>query len=180
MSIFELPTELKQKSIKPAGRASAPKIKTVVQAPPVTKAAANPQPTKKAEPSPQELEQMAMEAMADLSAKFPAWASGDVQTMKQLIGEASGVFDDDRTSLIRQKLYPKAHDLKGQGATFGYPLITDIGTHMCRLITEKSSYNAADLNALKEDALMMETVLWKKLKGDGGKRGLEILRKLAL
>ena len=161
MSIFELSGILKEHPIKPAGRATAPKH-------------SNP----KDEPSPQDMEKMAQAALDDLAAKFPAWASGDVQKMKQAIGEASGVFGEKRAHIIRNNIYPKAHDLKGQGSTFGYPLITDIGTHLCRLITSKTNYEADDFSAIRSDILMMETVLWKKLKGDGGSKGAEILRKL--
>ena len=105
MSIFKLPTNLKRKSIKPAGRAQSPKTKP-----------ANAQPAVLTN-NPEDLERLAMEAMSDLAAKFPAWASGDVQKMKQHLGEAYGVFKQERTDVIRQKVYPKAHDLKGQGTT---------------------------------------------------------------
>ena len=160
MSIFELPSALKNKKIQPAGRPQQPKHPSTQQS------------------TPQNLEAMAMEAMADLSAKFPAWASGDVQQLKQLLAEASGMFGDERTNFIRTKIYPKAHDLKGQGTTFGYPLITDIGSHMCQLLTQKNTFTSDDMVILKNDVQMMETVLWKKLKGDGGIKGAQILEKL--
>jgi len=166
MSIFQLPTSLKKKSIKPAGRAQSPKAKPAVARP---TAPSN---------NPEDLEKLAMEAMSDLAAKFPAWASGDVQKIKQYLAEASGTFAEERTTIIRQRIYPKAHDLKGQGTTFGYPLITDIGSHMCKLITSKTTFSSSDLITLKNDANMMETVLWKKLKGDGGVKGAQILEKL--
>ncbi len=168
MAIFELPSTLKKKSIKPAGRAQSPKERSAAQ--PVVKHTPTDTPT--------DLEKLAMEAMSDLSAKFPAWASGDVQKIKEYLAEASGSFDDERNTIIRQKVYPKVHDLKGQGTTFGYPLITDIGSHMCGLITSKTTFSSSDLITLKNDANMMETVLWKKLKGDGGVKGAQILEKL--
>ena len=161
MSIFELSTTLKKKSIKPAGRAAKSTNSPSASATPLT-----------------DLERQANEAIADLTNKFPSWACGDVQKMKSLLIEASGVYNQERTILIREKFYPKAHDLKGQGATFGYPLITDIGSHMCRLITSKTQYSATDLATLKKDTQMMETVLWKKLKGDGGLKGAQILEAL--
>ena len=49
---------------------------------------------------------------------------------------------------------------------------------MCRLITGKTQFSSADINILKNDTLLMETVLWKKLKGDGGIKGAEILKRL--
>ena len=161
MSIFELSTTLKKKSIKPAGRATKSANSQDVSVLQIT-----------------DLEKQANEAIADLTNTFPAWACGDVQKMKNLLIEASGAFNQERTNLIREKFYPKAHDLKGQGATFGYPLITDIGSHLCRLITSKTKYSATDLAILKKDTQMMETVLWKKLKGDGGLKGAQILEAL--
>jgi len=163
MSIFELSVNIKERPIKPAKRAT---VKPAIK--PVTATSQ----------SPEELEKLATEAMSDLSAKFPAWASGDVQQVKTWLAEAYGMYDTPRAEIIRQKVYPKVHDLKGQGTTFGYPLITDIGTHMCALITNKTAYSNADVVSLKNDILMMETVLWKKLKGDGGPKGADILRKL--
>ena len=165
MSIFTLSEKLKKKSIKPAGRAQSPKQHAEDSATSVATA-------------PGDLEKMAMDALADLSQKFPAWASGDVQKIKEQLNEVSGMFGKERTAFLRTKVYPKVHDLKGQGSTFGYPLITDIGAHMCQLITSKEDFSTADLARLKNDAQMMETVLWKKLKGDGGEKGAQMLRKL--
>ena len=130
------------------------------------------------QPTLEELAKQAEEAMADLARTFPAMATGDVQTMKKLLTDASNTFDQERTDIIKTQLYPKAHDLKGQGATFGYPLITDVGAHLCQLITTKSDYSSEDLQAIKADILSMETILWKRLKGDGGTKGAEILKTL--
>lgn len=162
MSIFELSNTLKKKAIKPAGRPQSPKEANNTSA----------------EKNPEDLEKMANDALADLANKFPAWACGDVQKMKDLLTDASEVYKQERTDLIRQKFYPKAHDLKGQGTTFGYPLVSDIASHICRLITEKSQFSTADLSILKRDTRLLETVLWKKLKGDGGIKGAQILEEL--
>ena len=126
----------------------------------------------------EELAKQAEEAMADLARTFPAMAIGDIQDMKTILGDALGCFDTKRTDIIKLKLYPKAHDLKGQGATFGYPLITDVGSHLCALITSKKTYKTEDLEQIKQDILTMETILWKKLKGDGGAKGAAILEQL--
>ena len=160
MSIFELSNTIKDQAIKPATRANEQKESDKVNV------------------DSKDLEKLAHEALADLSDKFPAWACGDVQKMKEYLTEASGQFNQERTNLIRQKFYPKAHDLKGQGATFGYPLITDIASHICHLITSKTQFTSADLANLKKDTQLLETVLWKKLKGDGGIKGAQILEGL--
>ena len=75
--------------------------------------------TQKKQPTMEELAKQAEEAMADLARTFPAIATSSVQDMKLALAEAMGTFDEERTKIIKTKLYPKAHDLKGQGATFG-------------------------------------------------------------
>ena len=160
MSIFEISNTIKDKAIKPAKRAQES------------------QSALKKDVPMEDLEKMANEALADLSDKFPAWACGDVQKMKEYLAEASGLFSQERANLIRQKFYPKAHDLKGQGTTFGYSLITDIATHICHLVTSKTQFSSSDLAILKKDTQLLETVLWKKLKGDGGLKDAKILEGL--
>ena len=131
--------------------------------------------TQKKQPTMEELAKQAEEAMADLARTFPAIATSSVQDMKLALAEAMGTFDEERTKIIKTKLYPKAHDLKGQGATFGYPLITDVGAHLCKFLTSQKSYSPADLKKIKQDVVAIETILWKKLKGDGGEKGAAIL-----
>lgn len=131
--------------------------------------------TQKKQPTMEELAKQAEEAMADLARTFPAIATSSVQDMKLALAEAMGTFDEERTKIIKTKLYPKAHDLKGQGATFGYPLITDVGAHLCKFLTSQKSYSPADLQKIKQDVVAIETILWKKLKGDGGEKGAAIL-----
>ncbi|MBP5344555.1 MAG: hypothetical protein J6Y85_05745 [Alphaproteobacteria bacterium] len=127
------------------------------------------------QPALEELAKQAEEAMADLARTFPAMATSSLQEIKLALAEAMGTFDRERTDIIKNKLYPKVHDLKGQGATFGYPLITDVGAHLCKFLVSKKSYNSADLQQIKQEVQAIETILWKKLKGDGGAKGAAIL-----
>ena len=129
-------------------------------------------------PSLEELARQAEEAMADLARTFPAMATGSVQEIKHALGEAMGCFDPERTDIIKQKVYPKLHDLKGQGATFGYPLVTDVSAHLCNFVRSKKEYTPADMQRIKQEIQTIETILWKKLKGDGGAKGAAILEML--
>jgi len=129
-------------------------------------------------PSLEELAKQAEEAMADLARTFPAMATSSVQEIKRYLGEAMGCFDKERTDIIKLKLFPKVHDLKGQGATFGYPLVTDVGAHLCNFLRSKKSYTPADMQQIKKEVEILETILWKKLKGDGGAKGAAILEML--
>ena len=47
-----------------------------------------------------------------------------------------------------ESLYLRAHDLKGLGATYGFPLITRIAGLLCRLIDDKSKRHEAPMGLL--------------------------------
>ena len=73
-------------------------------------------------------------ALKSLSGNFAQWLSDEViklDAARQL------VHDDGVTAETMETLYLRAHDLKGLGATYEFPLITRIGASLCRLIDDK-------------------------------------------
>lgn len=73
-------------------------------------------------------------ALKSLSGNFAQWLSEEViklDAARQL------VHDDGVTVETMETLYLRAHDLKGLGATYEFPLITRIGASLCRLIDDK-------------------------------------------
>lgn len=70
-----------------------------------------------------------------------------------------------------KSFYLTAHDLKGTGGSFGFPLITGIGERLCRLIQSVPSPTHEDLaraETMLEDIL---SILSADLTADGGERG---------
>jgi HPt (histidine-containing phosphotransfer) domain-containing protein len=74
------------------------------------------------------------------------------------------------------QVYRTAHEIKGQGSTFGYKLISEIGASLCRLIRQREKLPAAefDQRALAHCAAV-RSVLEKNLRGDGGADGAALL-----
>ncbi len=73
-------------------------------------------------------------ALKSLSGNFAQWLSEEViklDAARQLVRD-SGV-----TAETMETLYLRAHDLKGLGTTYEFPLITRIGASLCRLIDDK-------------------------------------------
>ena len=118
------------------------------------------------------------EAMADLAYAFPMMVCGDVQSMRLAMNEARGLYEPNRTQHIQSRLLPIAQRLKGQGTVFGYPLVTDVATHLYNFIDRHKSYNKVELDTIYNDILMLQNILWKRISGDGGKTGQEILSQL--
>jgi hypothetical protein len=70
-------------------------------------------------------------ALKALSENFQEWISADVERLDaaRLAARAAG-FDETTT----EDLFCRAHDVKGLGATYDYPLATAIAGALCRLI----------------------------------------------
>ena len=61
-----------------------------------------------------------------------------------------------------------AHQMKGQGGTFGYPLITAVGASLCNLLDGRESLDAAQVQAARLHFEAMSLVVSRPLKGDDG------------
>lgn len=81
-------------------------------------------------------------ALKSLSGNFAQWLDdeiGKLAAARQTI-RAEGATADNMESL-----YLRAHDLKGLGATYGFPLITRIAGLLCRLIDDKTKRLSAPM-----------------------------------
>jgi hypothetical protein len=47
-----------------------------------------------------------------------------------------------------ESLYLRAHDLKGLGATYGFPLVTRVAGLLCRLIDDKAKRLSAPMHLI--------------------------------
>jgi chemotaxis protein histidine kinase CheA len=116
-------------------------------------------------------------AVAGLAKDYAAWALGDLAKARAALAGAT----DDSTQRAQQveALFRVAHDLKGQGASFGFPLVTRIGQSLCALTRDRAlHYEARHLDLAKSHLDAIELVLTKGIKGEGGKVGAELVAKL--
>lgn len=126
----------------------------------------------------EELTQKATHVLGDLADKYPSWTAADVHKMRVILNDARSVAGEARTRLIKEDLFKIAHDIKGQGATFCYPLMTDLGASICAHVRAKEEYDKESLDMLRVWVEDMDKVLLNKLKGDGGSDGNEIRARL--
>lgn len=72
----------------------------------------------------------AEESLKALSSNFDDWIKDEIDKLTL----AYDAFKANPTEEGLKGLYSAAHDLKGQGATYDFPLITDIAALLCKLI----------------------------------------------
>jgi chemotaxis protein histidine kinase CheA len=69
------------------------------------------------------------------------------------------------------QVFQIAHDIKGQGGSFGYDLMTVIANELCRLIERQDTFGDAEVQAIKVHIDAMKLVIQNRMKGDGGANG---------
>lgn len=74
-------------------------------------------------------------ALKSLSSNFAQWLNDEITKLESA---RQTVRADGPTVENMEGLYLRAHDLKGLGTTYGYPLITRIAGLLCRLIDDKA------------------------------------------
>jgi hypothetical protein len=111
-------------------------------------------------------------ALANLSDRYIAWATADQARLEACLAEM--LADSASRPDLSARLFTIAHDMKGQAATFGYPLITDLGNRLCRLV-EAGSRDPAGFIPL---VAAMGRILAERLAGDGGAVGRRLMAEL--
>jgi chemotaxis protein histidine kinase CheA len=70
-------------------------------------------------------------ALEELSAQFGSWMEDECRALEEA---RQLVHRQGLTDASRQTLFRAAHDIKGHGATFGYPMASDVADSLCRMI----------------------------------------------
>jgi hypothetical protein len=72
-------------------------------------------------------------ALQNLSGQFTVWLQDEIDKLEAARGVIRNQGVDAASA---EQLYVRCHDLKGLGATYGFPLITRIAGSICKLMDE--------------------------------------------
>lgn len=81
-------------------------------------------------------------ALKSLSGNFAQWLQDEVVKLET---SRQRVKTEGLTPETMEQLYLRAHDLKGLGATYEFPLITRIAASLCKLIDDKEKREKAPM-----------------------------------
>ena len=116
----------------------------------------------------------AMAVLNDLAQDYLLWVQDDLKKLSDTYNKALNAGSVERANLIGQDLFRIAHDMKGQGSTFGYNLITDIANHLCRYIEQFDTFDDYQMNTIEIHINALKEIIEKQLIEDGGERGKEL------
>lgn len=109
---------------------------------------------------------------------FADWAGEYLDSLSEMVKEAAGEKDPIKRDEVFGRINVTAHELRGQGGVFGYPLITTIGKmlYVATLEGHPADDRAVEVVQCHIDGL--RAVLRDGITGDGGDIGRDLLRGL--
>lgn len=114
----------------------------------------------------------------ELAAAYGEWLRTDLDRLEKLT-EALTRADGDPAAQLQQ-IFGILHNFKGNGAAFGYDLITAIAQSACPLVRNQTSLDADRRKALRHHVAALHVVVDLDIKGSGGAAGTRLLERLAL
>lgn len=118
------------------------------------------------------------EAMvAGLAERFNQTVQSDVARARALLAGAR-IAGDDRSRPVRD-IFDIVHNIKGQGGSFGYQLVTRIGASLCDYLRHGDRRDDASLAVIDAHLSALQFVLDRRIKGMGGALGAKLVAKLA-
>ena len=107
--------------------------------------------------------------LAELTEIYLEAAKKDVANLERFIAPA--IVDPALWTDTCQKMRLIAHNVKGQGTSFGYPLMTQIGDSLAILLKLDLNDESAQLCLVEAHVAALRLVLDQDVKGDGGAHG---------
>jgi hypothetical protein len=108
-----------------------------------------------------------------MAGAFEERAVEEAAAILDLVDGADAGSDDRVTRIFRI-----GHEMKGQGGTFGYPLISKIGGSLCRYIESVGQGGPVDFEIVRAHALALRAVAANKISGEGGPVEREVVGEL--
>jgi len=120
----------------------------------------------------------AEDVIANLADDYLDWVKEDLVRLEAAYDQLKSGEGDPAANL--EEVFQIAHDMKGQGGSFGYDLMTAIGDQLCRLVEKMDTAGPREVLMIRVHIDAMKVIITKGLKGDGGNEGRQLLMGLTL
>jgi HPt (histidine-containing phosphotransfer) domain-containing protein len=116
----------------------------------------------------------AEKAMDTLKSGFTDWFAADVVRLN-VCRDAFAAKADARS---RADLLRASHDIKGQAATFEFPLVARVASSLCRLIEALSAANAISLVMVDAHVTAIRVIFRDRITDTSNRMALELIQEL--
>ena len=114
-------------------------------------------------------------ALAELASDFSVWMDHEcirLDAARNTV-KASGIAPGNREVLFRA-----AHDIKGQAATFGFPMVAPVAESLCRLIEHTPDIARLPLPLIDQHVDAICAITHKNTRGDSNANAAKLAEKL--
>ena len=117
-------------------------------------------------------------AVAALADSFLEWINEDIARAKEALARAQDKPGNNQPEL--RSIFEVMHNVKGQGGSFGYDLLTKVGGSLCNYLRdEAASADEKQLKVIAAHFAAMDFVLEKNIQGSGDAIGDQLTAKVA-
>jgi hypothetical protein len=114
-------------------------------------------------------------ALRSLAAQFSVWLQDEVA---KLDAARVSVMAEGLQGTAGEVLYTRAHDLKGLGGTYEFPIVTRTMASLCRLIENPERRATAPLALVESHVDAVKTMVRDGIKDDAHPAGLALVQSL--
>lgn len=118
----------------------------------------------------------AEEALNEMSEDYPDWVMTIIDELFEVHRRC--VDDEINRKGYFERINAIAHDMKGQGGTFGYQLITDFSEGLYGFTSKGAGLSDSHVEIIKGHIDAMRIVIRERIEGTGGDIGEELKKGL--
>ena len=114
-------------------------------------------------------------ALAAMSVNFEGWLQAEITRLSDAMATVQA---EGRSEASTEALYHRAHDLKGLGATYGYPIVSQIAGTLCRLIDNAEKRLTSPLPLIEIHVEAIKAAARNKITTDEDAIGRALVKEL--
>lgn len=112
----------------------------------------------------------------EMEGDYSDWVATTLEELTQASNRA--LEDMDNAAIHLATINRIAHELRGQGGIFGYPLMTQFGKSLYEQTHDGAEASPALLDLIKAHIDLIRAVTKDRIKGDGGEMGKQLMTSL--
>jgi len=120
----------------------------------------------------EDLMEKATAALETMSEDYPDWVTGLIDKLADVHRRC--VDTPEQRFQFFEQLHAIAHDMRGQGGTFGYPLMSDFADGLFDFTIVGTPTTDKNVEIIKAHIDSMRVVISKRVSGDGGEVGVQL------
>lgn len=109
----------------------------------------------------------------DLFSEYLTWTNTSISELGTLLSKAQEN-NPVANNELKDDIFGIAHNVKGMGTSFGFPLMTDLGTTLCHYLQNLPENTAVSITVVDAHMKAMQVILDNKIEGDGGEMGRKL------